>query len=57
MSGGKINKESFTELAEFKRSCLQTTDVTSSTVKPHRRNQKESQERKKEETTAERRDS
>ena len=54
MSGGKITKESFTELAEFGKDFAQTVGrVTSSTVKTAVEEiKKESQERKKEETTA-----
>ena len=49
MSGGKITKESFTELAESGKDFAQTVGrVTSSTIKTAvRRNQKKSQERKK----------
>ena len=55
MSGGKITKESFTELAESGKDFAQTVGrVTSSTVKTAVEEiKKESQERKKEETTAE----
>lgn len=55
MSGGKITKESFTELAESSKDFAQTVGrVTSSTVKTAVEEiKKESQERKKEETTAE----
>ncbi|KXU07897.1 hypothetical protein [Streptococcus oralis] len=55
MSGGKITKESFTELAESGKDFAQTVGrVTSSTVKTAVDEiKKESQERKKEETTAE----
>lgn len=54
MSGGKITKESFTELAESGKDFAQTVGrVTSSTVKTAVEEiKKESQERKKEETTA-----
>ena len=54
MSGGKITKESFTELAESGKDFAQTIGrVTSSTVKTAVEEiKKESQERKKEETTA-----
>ena len=54
MSGGKITKESFTELAESGKYFAQTVGrVTSSTVKTAVEEiKKESQERKKEETTA-----
>lgn len=53
MSGGKITKESFTELAESGKDFAQTVGrVTSSTVKTAVEEiKKESQERKKEETT------
>ena len=55
MSGGKITKESYTELAESSKDFAQTVGrVTSSTVKTAVEEiKKESQERKKEETTAE----
>ncbi len=55
MSGGKITKESFTELAESGKDFAQTVGrVTSSTVKTAVEEiKKESQERKKEETNAE----
>ena len=55
MSGGKITKESFTELAESGKDFAQTVGrVTSSTVKTAVEEiKKESQEHKKEETTAE----
>ena len=55
MSGGKITKESFTELAESGKDFAQTVGrVTSSTVKTAVEEiKKESQERKKEETRAE----
>ena len=55
MSGGKITKESFTELAESGKDFAQTVGrVTSSTVKTAVEEiKKESQERKKEEITAE----
>lgn len=55
MSGGKITKESFTELAESGKDFAQTVGrVTSSTIKTAVEEiKKESQERKKEETTAE----
>lgn len=55
MSGGKITKESLTELAESGKDFAQTVGrVTSSTVKTAVEEiKKESQERKKEETTAE----
>ena len=55
MSGGKITKESFTELAESGKDFAQTVGrVTSTTVKTAVEEiKKESQERKKEETTAE----
>lgn len=55
MSGGKITKESFTELAESGKDFAQTVGrVTSSTVKTAVEEiKKETQERKKEETTAE----
>ena len=55
MSGGKITKESFTELAESGKDFAQTVGrVTSSTVNTAVEEiKKESQERKKEETTAE----
>ena len=55
MSGGKITKESFTELAESSKDFAQTVGrLTSSTVKTAVEEiKKESQERKKEETTAE----
>lgn len=55
MSGGKITKESFTELAESGKDFAQTVGrVTSSSVKTAVEEiKKESQERKKEETTAE----
>ena len=55
MSGCKITKESFTELAESGKDFAQTVGrVTSSTVKTAVEEiKKESQERKKEETTAE----
>lgn len=55
MSGGKITKESFTELAESGKDFAQTVGrVTSSTVKTAVEEiKKESQERKKEETAAE----
>ena len=55
MSGGKITKESFTEVAESGKDFAQTVGrVTSSTVKTAVEEiKKESQERKKEETTAE----
>ena len=54
MSGGKITKESFTELAESGKDFAQTVGrVTSSTVKTAVEEiKKESQEHKKEETTA-----
>ena len=55
MSGGKITKESFTELAESGKDFAQTVGrVTSSTVKTAVEEiKKETQEHKKEETTAE----
>ena len=55
MSGGKITKESFTELAESGKDFAQTVGrVTSSTVKTAVEEiKKESQEHKKKETTAE----
>lgn len=55
MSGGKITKESFTELAESGKDFAQTVGrITSSTIKTAGEEiKKESQERKKEETTAE----
>ena len=55
MSGGKITKESFTELAESGKDFAQTVGrVTSTTVKTAVEEiKKESQEHKKEETTAE----
>ena len=55
MSGGKITKESFTELAESGKDFAHTVGrVTSTTVKTAVEEiKKESQERKKEETTAE----
>lgn len=55
MSGGKITKESFTELAESGKDFAQTVGrVTSSTVKTAVKEiKKETQEHKKEETTAE----
>ena len=55
MSGGKITKESFTELAESGKDFAQTVGrVTSSTVKTAVEEiKKESQERKKEETVKE----
>ena len=55
MSGGKITKESFTELAESGKDFAQTVGrVTSTTVKTEVEEiKKETQEHKKEETTAE----